>query len=118
MSSVLAGRMAAPPCTTWRSAWGTTCASSAAAAAATRCPLRRPLILCTLQVLGLEAQPAAPHDQGSSHGLSRIIRLAYFEHPSYVPLLRSSYKLWREAEAESGQVRRRAAAVELWGRLL
>lgn len=58
-----------------------------------------------VQVLGLEAQPAAPHAQGSSHGLSRIIRLAYFEHPSYVPLLRESYRLWRELEAESGEVR-------------
>lgn len=54
-------------------------------------------------MLGLEAQPAAPHDQGSSHGLSRIIRLAYFEHPSYVPLLRESYRLWRELEVESGE---------------
>lgn len=54
-------------------------------------------------VLGLEAQPAAPHAQGSSHGLSRIIRLSYFEHPSYVPLLRDSYRLWRELERESGQ---------------
>ena len=29
-----------------------------------------------------------PHDRGSSHGTNRIIRLAYWEHPSYVPLLR------------------------------
>lgn len=43
------------------------------------------------------------HDRGSSHGLTRIIRLAYFEHPSYVPLLRRSFELWRELEAESGQ---------------
>ena len=57
------------------------------------------------QVLGLEAQASAPHSQGSSHGLSRIIRLAYFEHPSYVPLLRESYRMWRELEAESGEVR-------------
>lgn len=41
---------------------------------------------------------------GSSHGLSRIIRLAYFEHPSYVPLLRESYRLWRQLEADSGEV--------------
>lgn len=56
-----------------------------------------------LQVLGLEAQPTAPHSQGSSHGLSRIIRMSYFEHPSYVPLLRESFRLWRELEAASGQ---------------
>src|SRR3978361_1700336 len=41
------------------------------------------------------------HDQGSSHGESRIIRLGYFEHPSYVPLLRRAYALWRELEAEA-----------------
>jgi sarcosine oxidase len=35
---------------------------------------------------------------GSSHGLTRIIRLAYYEHPSYVPLLRRAYELWRQLE--------------------
>ena len=39
------------------------------------------------------------HDKGSSHGETRIIRLGYFEHPSYVPLLRRTYQLWRELEA-------------------
>jgi len=43
------------------------------------------------------------HDRGSSHGESRIIRLAYFEHPSYVPLLRRAYENWRELEARSGE---------------
>ena len=43
------------------------------------------------------------HDRGSSHGLTRIIRLAYFEHPSYVPLLRRAFELWRNLEAQSGQ---------------
>ena len=43
------------------------------------------------------------HDHGSSHGETRIIRLGYFEHPSYVPLLRRSYELWRELEADSGR---------------
>src|SRR3954463_13921619 len=38
------------------------------------------------------------HDRGSSHGRTRIIRLAYFEHPSYVPLIRRAYELWREIE--------------------
>jgi sarcosine oxidase len=38
------------------------------------------------------------HDRGSSHGATRIIRLAYFEHPSYVPLLHRAYALWRELE--------------------
>ena len=43
------------------------------------------------------------HDQGSSHGLTRIIRLAYYEHPSYVPLLRRSYELWHELETGFGE---------------
>jgi sarcosine oxidase len=43
------------------------------------------------------------HDQGSSHGETRVIRLGYMEHPSYVPLLRRTYELWRELEATSGR---------------
>ena len=43
------------------------------------------------------------HDQGSSHGESRIIRLAYFEHPSYVPLLKRAYEAWRRLEAATGE---------------
>jgi sarcosine oxidase len=46
---------------------------------------------------------APPHDRGSSHGQTRIIRQAYFEHPDYVPLLKRSYELWREVEAETGR---------------
>ena len=54
------------------------------------------------RVLGLEQfQPA--HDQGSSHGRSRVIRLAYFEHPAYVPLLRRAYELWRRLEVATGR---------------
>lgn len=45
---------------------------------------------------------APGHDRGSSHGATRIIRLGYFEHPSYVPLLRRAYALWRELEDERG----------------
>ncbi|MEM9659173.1 MAG: N-methyl-L-tryptophan oxidase, partial [Planctomycetota bacterium] len=44
-----------------------------------------------------------PHDQGSSHGESRIIRRAYFEHPDYVPLTFESYRQWAELEAELGR---------------
>ncbi len=55
-----------------------------------------------LNVMGIE-QFSIPHDKGSSHGLSRIIRLAYFEHPSYIPLLKRSYTLWRELENESSE---------------
>ncbi|KAA6461304.1 N-methyl-L-tryptophan oxidase [Acidobacteria bacterium AB60] len=54
------------------------------------------------RVLGLEARTAA-HDKGSSHGESRIIRQAYFEHPAYVPLVQRAYQLWKDLEAESGQ---------------
>jgi sarcosine oxidase len=54
------------------------------------------------RVLGLEQfQPG--HTQGSSHGRSRVIRLAYFEHPAYVPLLRRSYELWRRLERDTGR---------------
>jgi monomeric sarcosine oxidase len=52
-----------------------------------------------VRVLGLE-QYDIPHERGSSHGLSRIIRLAYFEHPAYVPLLHRAYELWWALERE------------------
>jgi sarcosine oxidase len=42
-----------------------------------------------------------PHDQGSSHGRSRIIREAYFEHPLYVPLVQRAYALWDALEQRS-----------------
>jgi monomeric sarcosine oxidase len=42
-----------------------------------------------------------PHDRGSSHGQSRVIRQAYFEHSDYVPLLREAYRLWHELETLS-----------------
>jgi sarcosine oxidase len=54
------------------------------------------------RVLGLE-RFNIPHHFGSSHGVTRIIRLSYFEHPSYVPLLRRAYELWRELEQQSSQ---------------
>ncbi|MFN3189600.1 MAG: N-methyl-L-tryptophan oxidase [Aureliella sp.] len=54
-----------------------------------------------LRVLGLDRFPVA-HDQGSSHGESRAIRQAYFEHPDYVPLILRAYELWRELESETG----------------
>ena len=54
------------------------------------------------KVLALE-QFDIPHDLGSSHGLSRIIRLAYWEHPDYVPLVRRAYDLWRELETAANE---------------
>ena len=53
------------------------------------------------RVIGLErATPG--HEGGSSHGESRIIRMAYYEHPSYVPLLRRAYENWRALERATG----------------
>ncbi len=50
-----------------------------------------------MKVIGLDRYDI-PNDMGSSHGISRIIRLTYHEDPSYVPLLRRSYELWRQLE--------------------
>lgn len=46
-------------------------------------------------VLGIDRFGPA-HDRGSSHGQSRIIRRAYFEHPNYVPLLERAFEMWDE----------------------
>lgn len=54
------------------------------------------------RVLGLERFDV-PHMMGSSHGVNRIIRLAYYEDPSYVPLLRRAYELWRELQSGFGE---------------
>lgn len=53
------------------------------------------------RVLGLE-RFTPPHDRGSSHGQSRIIRLAYYEDPAYVPLLLRTYELWADLERATG----------------
>lgn len=55
-----------------------------------------------ISVLALE-QFEGPHDRGSSHGETRIIRQAYFEHPDYVPLLLRAYTQWHELERFSDQ---------------
>ncbi|MGQ0550911.1 MAG: N-methyl-L-tryptophan oxidase [Armatimonadota bacterium] len=54
------------------------------------------------RVLGLD-RFAPAHDQGSSHGRSRIVREAYWEHPSYVPLVRRAYELWADLERAHGR---------------
>jgi sarcosine oxidase len=54
------------------------------------------------RVLGLDQFPPA-HDSGSSHGETRLIRQAYFEHPDYVPLVLRSYALWAELAARRGE---------------
>ncbi len=43
------------------------------------------------------------HTLGSSHGATRIIRQAYYEHPDYVPLVRRSWQRWQELERRSGR---------------
>ena len=54
-----------------------------------------------LRVLGLERFDLG-HTMGSSHGLTRIIRLAYFEGSHYVPIVRRAHALWQEAGAAAG----------------
>src|SRR5438552_8994013 len=54
-----------------------------------------------VKVLGIE-RFAIPHAMGSSHGFSRMIRKAYYEHPDYVPLVQRAYALWDELEAQTG----------------
>lgn len=55
-----------------------------------------------LRVVGLD-QYVPPHEHGSSHGESRIIREAYFEGPAYVPLVRRAFDLWRDLETHTGR---------------
>jgi sarcosine oxidase len=55
-----------------------------------------------MKTLGLD-QFAPPHTLGSSHGQTRIIREAYFEHPSYVPIVQRAYELWADLEKETRQ---------------
>jgi sarcosine oxidase len=53
-----------------------------------------------LRVVGLD-RFAPPHDRGSSHGESRIIREAYFEDPRYVPIVQRAYELWHQLERDT-----------------
>ena len=53
-------------------------------------------------MLGLDRFPPG-HDQGSSHGQTRIIRQAYFEHPDYVPLVLDAFELWKEIQQLGGK---------------
>jgi sarcosine oxidase len=54
-----------------------------------------------LRVLAFDAF-TPPHSHGSSHGLSRIYRQAYWEDPRYVHLLLRARELWSRLERESG----------------
>jgi len=53
-------------------------------------------------VLALEQFPLV-HDRGSSHGHTRIIRRAYYEHPAYVPLVRRAFERWHDLEQRTGR---------------
>jgi len=54
------------------------------------------------RVLGLD-RFAPPHAHGSTHGETRITRLALGEGAEYVPLAIRSHELWREVEALTGE---------------
>jgi monomeric sarcosine oxidase len=54
------------------------------------------------RVLGID-RFNPPHDRGSSHGQTRMIRQAYFEHPDYVPLVQRAFVLWEELARATGQ---------------
>ncbi len=55
-----------------------------------------------VDVLGLE-QYDIPHTNGSSHGVTRIIRKGQHEHPAYVPLVRRAYDHWTALESRTGR---------------
>ena len=55
-----------------------------------------------MRVIGFD-KLVPPHSFGSSHGDTRIIREAYYEHPLYVPFVQRAYELWGDLEDESGR---------------
>ena len=67
-----------------------------------------------MRVLGLE-QYSFAHDRGSSHGETRLIRQAYFEHLDYVPLLLRSYELWEQLQKEGGRTLLHRTGLVLYG---
>jgi sarcosine oxidase len=58
---------------------------------------KRGVNVCGIEQFGLA------HQEGGSHGETRIIRKAYFEHPDYIPLLHRTYDLWHALEKETGR---------------
>lgn len=67
-----------------------------------------------LRVAGVERFTPV-HAFGSSHGRTRLIRQAYFEHEAYVPLLLETYDLWRALEAQTGKELLRVTGLLLAG---
>lgn len=55
-----------------------------------------------LRVIGFD-RFSPPHNLGSSHGRSRIIRQAYYESPAYVPLVRLAWERWQALERDTGR---------------
>lgn len=55
-----------------------------------------------LSVLGIE-QFDIPHTRGSSHGITRILRLGLHESPAYVPLVRRAVELWNDIGVKTGR---------------
>ncbi|MEZ6139358.1 MAG: N-methyl-L-tryptophan oxidase [Zavarzinella sp.] len=49
-------------------------------------------------------QYTSGHQMGSSHGASRVIRTAYFEHPTYVPMVQHAFQQWERLQQETGQL--------------
>jgi sarcosine oxidase len=58
-----------------------------------------------------------PHDRGSSHGETRITRLAVGEGEQYVQFVRRSHEIWRELEAETRKPLLRQVGALIYGRL-
>jgi sarcosine oxidase len=54
------------------------------------------------RVLGLD-RFTPPHTLGSSHGLSRMYRQAYWEDPRYVPLLLRAFEQWHKLSERVGE---------------
>ena len=66
-----------------------------------------------LKVIGIE-QFGAAHNLGSSHGQTRMIRTAYFEHPHYVPMALSAWEHWDRLQKTTKEVLvRRTGVVQL-----
>jgi sarcosine oxidase len=66
------------------------------------------------KVLGLD-RFHPPHDRGSSHGETRITRLALGEGEPYVPFVRRSHEIWRELEATTGRSLLRSVGGLIYG---
>jgi sarcosine oxidase len=72
---------------------GLGCAGSAALNALARAGIR---------AIGLDRY-APPHALGSSHGETRLLRVAYAEGPFYVPLVQRAVVLWKQLERRTGK---------------